>query len=495
MKITVRRAPPAGDTLVITYFAKERPAAHPFWKLLRSAERAQVERLFKSREITGKAGEAKVLLRNSRGKLVILGLGEKKNWNQRKLILATRRMVMLAKAERAPSCVVALQPLLHQQMTFEIAAHLAAENFVMANYEFHTYRSNAKHRFFMRQVSLVGPAEKLAEIARGAKAGTVVGEAVNSARDLGNTPGGDMTPTSLATKARELVKGLPVKVQIFGKREMEKFKMGAILGVARGSAEEPKFIVMEYYGGPKKEAPYVFVGKGVTFDTGGLNLKPESSMSDMHLDMSGGAAVVNAVAAAARLKLSVNLVGLVPAVENMPGSAGYRPGDLLRSMSGKTIEVLNTDAEGRIILADALTFAERYQPKLVIDVATLTGACMVALGLRCSGLMTPDASLQQELVNVGEKSGDYVWPLPMWEEYEEDVQGTFGDVANLGKNRYGGAIAGAMFLKQFAGAYPWAHLDIAGPMKTIDGENLAKGASGVGVRFLLGLLFARLRLG
>jgi len=242
---------------------------------------------------------------------------------------------------------------------------------------------------------------------------------------------------------------------------------------------------MEYYGAGKKEAPYVFVGKGVTFDTGGLNLKPEKGMNDMHLDMLGGAAVIAALGAAARLKLPVNIVGLVPTVENMPGNAGYRPGDVLKSLSGKTIEVLNTDAEGRIILADALTYAERYQPKLVVDVATLTGACQVALGLKVAGLMTPDTELQSKLQQVAEASGDYAWPLPMWEEYEEEIKGTFADVQNTGKSGYGGAITAAMFLWQFAKNYPWAHLDIAGTMKTVEGQHLAKGASGAGTRFLI----------
>ena len=215
-------------------------------------------------------------------------------------------------------------------------------------------------------------------------------------------------------------------------------------------------------------------------------------MNDMHLDMSGGAAVISAISAIAKLKLPVNVVGLVPAVENMPGSAGYRPGDLLKSLSGKTIEVLNTDAEGRVILADALAYAGRYQPQALIDVATLTGACLVALGTWASGLMSTNDKLQQEIMAVAEISGDYVWPLPMWEEYEEEVKGTFGDVQNVGKSGYGGAIAGAMFLKQFVGSIPWAHLDIAGPMKTVEGQFLAKGASGVGVRLLVE--FARSRV-
>ena len=244
---------------------------------------------------------------------------------------------------------------------------------------------------------------------------------------------------------------------------------------------------MEYYGGKKNDAPFVFVGKGVTFDTGGLNLKPEDHMLDMWMDMCGGAAVISALGAIAKLKLPVNVIGLVPAVENMPGGAGYRPGDLLKSLSGKYIEVLNTDAEGRVILADALTYAEKYKPRLVVDVATLTGACMVALGAQAAGLFTPDDKIANELLTAGEISGDYLWRLPLWEEYEDEVKGTFGDVQNLGKSRYGGAITAAMFLYQFAKKYPWVHIDIAGTMKAVDGQGLAKGATGTGTRVLIEL--------
>ena len=232
----------------------------------------------------------------------------------------------------------------------------------------------------------------------------------------------------------------------------------------------------------------MLVGKGVTFDTGGINLKPGDSMLGMNMDMSGGAAVIHALAAAARLKVKKNIVVLVPAVENMPSGTSYRPGDILRSMSGKTIQVDNTDAEGRIILADALTYAKRYDPALVVDVATLTGAAVVALGERASALFTQDRDLEQRFRELGETSGDYVWPLPLWDEYDAEIKGTFGDVSNLGKTRWGGAITAAAFLKQFADGYPWVHLDIAPRMTAVEGEYLAKGAAGAPVRLLVKLL-------
>jgi leucyl aminopeptidase len=264
--------------------------------------------------------------------------------------------------------------------------------------------------------------------------------------------------------------------------------MGGILGVAAGSDHEPQLIILEYRGG-KKEKPIVLVGKGVTFDTGGLNLKPESGINEMHMDMSGGAAVITTTLLASKLKLKKNIITLVPAVENMPSGSSYRPGDILRTMSGKTIEVLNTDAEGRIILADALCFAKRYNPRLVIDVATLTGAAIIALGQRASAIFTPDPKLEELIRLVGEESGDYVWPLPLWEEYEEEIKGTFGDVANVGKTKYGGATIGAVFLWQFVKDFlQWLHIDIAPRMTAIDGEYLAKGSAGAPVRLLIKLL-------
>ena len=211
-------------------------------------------------------------------------------------------------------------------------------------------------------------------------------------------------------------------------------------------------------------------------------------MKDMHMDMSGAAAVISTLGLAGKLKLKKNIVGLIPAVENMPSGSSYRPGDVLKTMSGKTIEVLNTDAEGRIILADALSYAKKYNPRLVVDVATLTGAALVALGQRASALFTKDEKLEKLFRELGEESGDYLWPLPLWDEYEDEIKGTFGDWANIGKNRYGGAITGAMFLYQFAKDFPWVHLDIAPRMTSIEGEYLAKGAAGAPVRLLIKVL-------
>ena len=487
MKFQIKdiKSRPVADGLVLTYFAKEKLDAHVWWKYLRAADKKQVQRLLKTKEFSGKINEVKIILCQPKGKIILFGLGEKNKWTNRKLILAIRKIVVTAKAEKVATIALAPDFFVTSKKSITRDAQTIAENAVMANYEFTKYKQDQKNNFAIKFVSLFVSKENLVLVKQGVQVGTVVGEQINDSRDLGNIPGGEMTPTLLATKAQIAGKEHGFTVKVLGRAEMKKLNMGAILGVAHGSAEEPKFIVMEYWGGNKKDRPVVLVGKGVTFDTGGLNLKPTGAMSDMHLDMIGGAAVIAAVGAVAKLKLPVNVVGLVPTVENMPGSAGFRPGDVLHSMSGKTIEVVNTDAEGRVILADALTYAERYQPKLIVDIATLTGACAVALGTHCSGLMTPDTELQNKLQQAGEISGDYLWPLPMWEEYEASIKGTFGDIQNDDRTRNAGAILGGMFLWQFAKKYPWAHLDIAGPMKSTESECLAKGANGVGVRVLV----------
>ena len=489
MKFQVKdiKSKPATVGLVLCYFAKEKPSVHPLYKFVTAADKKQVERLFKAKEFSSGEKQSQVILGAQKKKILLIGLGEKKNWNLRHAVLAARRITNLAKNYKVKSVTIGLETLAASGVSSERLAQTVTENMVLADYVFNQYKKDKGEQFTVNQAVLAVSKMALKSVSAGVKIGEVVGAQVNYARDLGNTPGGEMTPTLLANRAKEVGRVNHIKVTVLNQKQMEANKMGAILGVAKGSSEEPKFIIMEYYGGKKNDAPFVFVGKGVTFDTGGLNLKPEDHMLDMWMDMCGGAAVISALGAIAKLKLPVNVMGLVPAVENMPGGAGYRPGDLLKSLSGKYIEVLNTDAEGRVILADALTYAERYKPRLVVDVATLTGACMVALGAQAAGLFTPDDKIANELLTAGEISGDYLWRLPLWEEYEDEVKGTFGDVQNMGKSRYGGAITAAMFLYQFAKKYPWVHIDIAGTMKAVDGQGLAKGATGTGTRVLIEL--------
>lgn len=437
-----------------------------------------------------------VVARNSDGQTVIeVGVGKRDEITRRKLVNTVRKVISLAKSANKKKVSLSFLDLVFPQLHMLPAelGEMLSTNLEMANFEFTKYRSKPKEGWStLTDVIVIGRLG--GEVEKAIKKGRTIGESVNAVRTLANTPGGEMTPSILAREATEAAEGLPITVTVLGVREMEELGMGAILGVGRGSDDEPKFIVMEYLMGVPDERPIVLVGKGVTFDTGGLNLKSDTNMYEMHMDMSGGAAVIHAIVLAAKLKLKKNIVALVPAVENMPSGSSYHPGDVLRSMSGKTIEVLNTDAEGRVILADALHYAKKYTPRLIVDVATLTGAIHVALGNHASGLFTKSEDLEQYFRKLGEESGDYVWPMPLWDEYESEIKGTFGDWANTGKGRYGGAINAALFLYQFTKdakgkeAYPWVHLDIASRMTSADGEYLAKGAAGVPLRLLAKLL-------
>jgi leucyl aminopeptidase len=406
--------------------------------------------------------------------------------NLRKLFLLLRKMVIMAKSTKTKKIPFDFSDFKFGAIKITDAelGELIGSQLDFANYEFIKYKTPPKEGFDFIDELIISGANK--ETQEAILEGHVIAGEVNKTRTLSNTPGGDMTPQILAKAAKDAVKNLPIKVTILGEKEMEKQNMRAILSVGRGSDEESKFIIMEYMGGKKGEKPIVLVGKGVTFDTGGINLKPSSSLLGMNMDMSGGAAVIHTIALAAKMKLKKNVIGLIPSVENMASGKSYRPGDVIRSMSGITIEVLNTDAEGRVILADALTYAKKYNPEVVIDIATLTGAALVALGERASAIFSDDDELSKNLEVAGEKTGDYVWRLPMWEEYENEIKGSLGDYTNIHNkdSRYGGAIYGAIFLYQFIKGTKWAHIDMAPRMTAMAGENLSSGALGSPVRLL-----------
>ena len=304
------------------------------------------------------------------------------------------------------------------------------------------------------------------------------------ARDLISAPSNEMTPTIMAQKAGEIARRKNVTCKVLDRAKMKKMGMNSLLGVASGSNEEPKFIILEYSGGTKSEAPVVLVGKGLTFDSGGICIKPAEKMDEMKTDMSGGAAVMATIMVAADLRLPLNIVGLIPATENMPSGTAYKPGDILKSYSGKTIEVLNTDAEGRLILADALAYASIYKPAAIIDVATLTGACIIALGDDVIGMLGTDEKLKDKINKASQETGELVWELPLWEHYHELIKSDIADYKNTG-GRAAGTITAAAFLSKFVGDFPWVHLDIAGPAWSgKDKSYIPKGASGVAVRLL-----------
>ncbi len=343
----------------------------------------------------------------------------------------------------------------------------------------------------LRKLALLGPRKGAAALRKGVQHALALAGGMKLARDLANLPGNICTPSYLADQARKLGRRHEkLKVTVLTEKQMERLGMNALLSVARGSRQPPRLIVMEYRGGKTGEAPVVLVGKGLTFDAGGISLKPAANMDEMKYDMCGGASVIGTLAAAAELDLPLNLVGIVPSSENLPDGAANKPGDIVTSMAGITIEILNTDAEGRLILCDALTYAERFKPAAVIDVATLTGACIVALGHHISGLLGNDDALVDEVLAAGEAAADRAWRLPMDEPYQKQLESNFADLANIG-GKGAGTITAACFLSRFTEKYPWAHLDIAG---TAWKSGKEKGATGRPVPLLTEFLLRRARL-
>jgi leucyl aminopeptidase len=326
-------------------------------------------------------------------------------------------------------------------------------------------------------------------VQQGIARGKAIAAGITLAREFGNRPGNHCTPTWLGQQAKKMGKDFGFGVEVLDKKAVEKLGMGAFLAVAQGSVEPLRFIVARYEGAAKSEPPIVLVGKGITFDTGGISIKPAADMDEMKFDMGGAASVLGTLHAVASLKAKLNLVCIVPTCDNMPSGSAVKPGDVVTSMSGQTVEILNTDAEGRLILCDALTYAERFKPAVVVDVATLTGACVVALGHHHSGLFTADDGIAAKMVAASQAALDPCWRMPLDEEYDEGLKSNFADMANVG-GRPGGAITAAMFLRRFTAKYPWAHLDIAG---TAWKSGSAKGATGRPVGLLTHFVLAHAR--
>jgi len=371
----------------------------------------------------------------------------------------------------------------------EKAGQALAEGFEMGAYRYQPYKTELKDedKFAVEIITVFCSDEQ--KTVSGVVVGQIIGRGVGFARDLVNGPGGKVTPAFLGDEAVALGKRLGLKVNVLGPDELVKQGFGGILAVGSASVNEPRFIVMEYGEAAEKRPTICLIGKGLTFDSGGLNIKPAEAMEMMKSDMGGSATVFGAMQAIAELKLPLHALGIVCAAENMPGSRAYRPGDVVKSLSGKTIEILNTDAEGRVILSDGLFYAQRYKPDAIIEFSTLTGAMIIALGAHASGVMATDQSLADQLIAAGEESGERVWQLPLWDEYKEMIKSDIADIKNLGGRAAGSITAGA-FLAAFVGDYPFAHVDIAGT-GWLDKPNKAyqeKGGQGVGVRLVVEML-------
>ncbi|MDI9571455.1 MAG: leucyl aminopeptidase [Pseudomonadota bacterium] len=495
-QVTVRKArvdaTPDWGCLGIFVFAGERGEGAENWPLGEES-RVSIRRILDRNDWAGKAKRTTVVL-HDRGPspflIALIGLGKREEFNLERLRDAAARAGKASLAHGEGRLAIFMDPS-HLGLPGREAGGAVAEGAILGPYSFSAYKTlDREEEEELQALTILVPKwAKLRAIRTEVAAAETICRAVNLARDLTSMPANELTPSVLAEKAQALAAGRArMKTTILSAPEMKRLGMNALLGVASGSDQEPKFIVLSYSGAEAETAPIVFVGKALTFDSGGISLKPAEKMDEMKSDMAGGAAVLAAVLAAADLGLPVDVLALVPATENMPGGKAYRPGDILRSMSGKTIEVVNTDAEGRLILADALHYASRFEPAAVIDVATLTGACVVALGERVAGLMGTDGPLKEEIKHAAEQTGEMVWELPLWENYQEQIKSEVADFKNSA-GRMGGAITAAAFLSKFVGPYPWAHLDIAGPAwLSKEAAYRPKGATGVGVRLLVRLL-------
>ena len=442
-------------------------------------------------DMQGKAGTT-TLLHNvpgvSAGRVLLVGLGREAGFHEkhyREAVAAAIRTLNATGAEEATLHLTELA-VARRDAGWKVAHAVTVAR--EGGYRFTRMKSqdeNAQPALRRLILSVDRAAEKRA--AAGLAQGLAVAHGMSLAKDLGNLPPNVCTPSYLADQARELAKRYRMKVTVLERADMERLGMNTLLSVAQGSAQPPKFIVLEHRGGPKKMKPVALVGKGVTFDTGGISLKPAAEMDEMKFDMCGAASVLGTMKAVGEMKLPVNVVGVIPTTENMPGGRATRPGDIVKSLSGQTVEILNTDAEGRLILCDALTYVERFQPAAVIDIATLTGACVIALGHVASGLFANDRALAREVTAAADTAYDRVWHMPLWDDYQEQLKSNFADFANIG-GRPAGAVTAACFLARFTKKFKWAHLDIAG---TAWKSGREKGATGRPVPLLTQFLVNR----
>jgi leucyl aminopeptidase len=449
--------------------------------------------ILKAGDFSGKLNQ--ITLIYTKGKIkskrvILVGLGKKEKFDTDKIRQAAGTVCKKARELKIKSFSSEVYGGKQRKFSLQDSSQALAEGAFLANYQLADYKTVDREDLFeVEEFTIVdGDRVNIPKIQRGAKLGEVFSWGTNLARDLINHPANVINPTKLAQLAVNLSKEHKFKCNVLSLDDIKKLKMGALLGVAQGSNQPPKFIILEHVPERKRGGTVVLVGKGITFDSGGISLKPSMKMEEMKADMSGAAAVLAAVSGAARLNVPVHLVGLIPATENLPSGTAQRPGDILTSYSGKTIEVINTDAEGRLILADALAYANKFEPQAIVDIATLTGACVVALGHVGAGMMGNNENLKRKIMNASQKTGEKLWELPLWEEYDEQIKSDLADVKNTG-GRPAGTITAAMFLKKFVGEYPWVHLDIAGMDLEEKGKPyIPKGAVGFGVRLFLQFL-------
>ncbi|MEQ1601541.1 MAG: leucyl aminopeptidase [Methylophilaceae bacterium] len=483
------------DCIIVGVFESRKLSAAA--AVLDSASDGYLTTILNRGDLDGKLASS-LLLHNvpntASDRVLLVGLGKEKEFHERQYRQAVQAAIKALSGTGAKNVASYLAdlPVKKQDAAWKVAQHVEVAAASAYRFEQMKGKSNkeenaeaAPHIAKLALYLLQHDELKKAETA--IKQGQALASGVNLAKDLGNLPGNICTPTYLAEQAQALAKDFDLQVEVLERADLEKLGMGSFLGVAQGSVQPPKFIILQHHKGKKSQKPIVLVGKGITFDSGGISIKPGAEMDEMKYDMCGAASVLGTFKAIAELNLPLNVIGVIPTCENMPDGNAIRPGDVLTSMSGQTIEILNTDAEGRLILCDALTYSERFEPELVIDIATLTGACVIALGSHASGLYSNKDSLAKELLHAGEHAVDRAWHMPLWDDYQEQLHSNFADIANIG-GRAAGSITAACFLSRFAKKFDWAHLDVAG---TAWKSGKEKGSTGRPVPLLTQFLIQR----
>ena len=453
-----------------------------------------ISQLVAQGEIKGKLNEITVI--HSLGKLpaarvVVTGLGKQSELSQDKIRGAVAETCRLLRNKGVDSIATIAQGAGIAGISPEGAAQAVTEGALLGTYSFRRHITKEAEYGEIKQLTIVAADKtELPRLEQGCYKGRVLAEATNLARDMVNEPANYMTPAHMAETAAKLAESYGLELSLLEREQMQELGMGALLGVAQGSRQPPKFIVLHYRGGDSTETDVALVGKGITFDSGGISIKRPEKMNEMKGDMAGGAAIMATMSAIAQLKPKINVMAVIPATENLPSDSALKPGDILTAIDGKTIEVVTTDAEGRLILADALGYAKKFGAKLIIDVATLTGACRVALGNICSGAFSNNQELVDKVIAAGAEAGELIWQMPMYEQYKEQNKSDVADIKNVG-DKYGGAITAAQFLAEFVGDTPWVHLDIAGTsLSEKEQAYLVKGATGVPVRTLVNLVLS-----
>jgi len=481
------------DAIIVPFFeGVERPEGNI--AAINKALDGAISQLINQGEIKGKLNE--IIVVHSLGKLpaarvVITGLGKQQELSQDKLRGVIAETCRLLRQKKVNSIATVAQGAGVAGITLEGAAQAVTEGALLGVYSFRRHITREAEYDEIKQLLIVSNDEsELPTLKQGYHKGRVMAEATNLARDMVNEPANYMTPSDMAETAKRLAETYRLELNVLEREQIQKLGMGALLGVAQGSRQPPKFMVLHYRGGDSSEIDVALLGKGITFDSGGISIKPSAKMDEMKGDMAGGAAVMAAISAIAQLKPKINVVAIIPATENLPSENALKPGDVLTAMSGKTIEIISTDAEGRLALADALGYARKFNAKSIVDVATLTGACRVALGDVCTGAFTNNQELVDKVIAAGAEAGELIWQMPMYDQYKEQNKSNVADIKNVG-GRLAGAITAALFLAEFAGDTPWVHLDIAGTSMTDKEKNyLIKGATGVPVRTLVNLVLS-----